>query len=213
LQLSPDEVGLAYWGAAAWAARIALSKDQPEVVADLPSAVRLATLAWQVDPTHGRGALASLMGTLERRDPAATCPRRAATSSRLLPLPKGASRACGSPRPRLWPNRPQLRIGTVVPKNSLYHRQLLELGEAWRAAQGGGAKYVVFTDGSQGGEAELARRMRIGQLQGALLSVVGLREIEPSIAALQKPAAAVPQLGRGGPRAREDAPGDGEEAS
>jgi TRAP-type C4-dicarboxylate transport system substrate-binding protein len=79
----------------------------------------------------------------------------------------------------------QLRIGTVVPKNSLYHQQLMEMGEAWRAAQGSNAKFVVFTDGSQGGEAELARRMRIGQLQGALMSVVGLREIEPSIAALQ----------------------------
>ena len=65
----------------------------------------------------------------------------------------------------------QLRIGTLAPKNSLYHRQLMELGEVWRAAQGG--------------ETELARRMRIGQLQGALLSVVGLREIEPSISALQ----------------------------
>jgi TRAP-type C4-dicarboxylate transport system substrate-binding protein len=77
------------------------------------------------------------------------------------------------------------RIGTLAPKNSLYHRQLLEVGEAWRSAQGGNAKYVVFPDGSQGGEAELARRMRIGQLQGALLSVVGLNEIEPSISALQ----------------------------
>ena len=77
------------------------------------------------------------------------------------------------------------RVGTLAPKNSLYHRQLLEVGEAWRAAQGGNAKYVVFPDGSQGGEAELARRMRIGQLQGALLSVVGLNEIEPSISALQ----------------------------
>jgi TRAP-type transport system periplasmic protein len=79
----------------------------------------------------------------------------------------------------------QLRLGTVVPKNSLYHQQLLELGEAWRQAQGGQPRFTVFTDGSQGGEAEIARRMRIGQLQGALLSVVGLREIEPSIAALQ----------------------------
>ncbi|OGB71003.1 MAG: C4-dicarboxylate ABC transporter substrate-binding protein [Burkholderiales bacterium RIFOXYC12_FULL_65_23] len=78
-----------------------------------------------------------------------------------------------------------LRIGTLVPKNSLYHRQLLEIGESWRAAQGGNGKYLVYPDGSQGGEAEMARRMRIGQLQGALLSVVGLREIEPSIAALQ----------------------------
>ena len=78
-----------------------------------------------------------------------------------------------------------LRIGTLAPKNSLYHRQLLEIGESWRAAQGGNAKYVVFPDGSQGGETELARRMRIGQLQGALLSIVGLSEIEPSIKALQ----------------------------
>ena len=79
----------------------------------------------------------------------------------------------------------QLRIGTLAPKNSLYHRQLQEIGEVWRSAQGGAAKYVIYTDGSQGGEAEMARRMRIGQLQGALISVVGLREIEPSIGALQ----------------------------
>jgi TRAP-type C4-dicarboxylate transport system substrate-binding protein len=79
----------------------------------------------------------------------------------------------------------QLRIGTVAPKNSLYHRQLMEVGEAWKTAQGGNAKFVVFPDGSQGGETEMARRMRIGQLQGALLSVVGLNEIEPSISALQ----------------------------
>ena len=79
----------------------------------------------------------------------------------------------------------QLRIGTLVPKNSLYHRQLMEIGEVWRAAQGGKARYLVYPDGSQGGEAEMARRVRIGQLQGALLSVVGLREIEPTVAALQ----------------------------
>ena len=78
-----------------------------------------------------------------------------------------------------------LRVGTLAPKNSLYHRQLMEIGEAWRTAQGGASKYVVYPDGSQGGEAEMARRLRIGQLQSALMSVVGLREIEPSITALQ----------------------------
>ncbi len=77
------------------------------------------------------------------------------------------------------------RISTLAPKNSLYHRQLMELGEVWRTAQGGDAKYLVYPDGSQGGEAEQVRRMRIGQLQGALLSVVGLREIDPDISALQ----------------------------
>ncbi len=78
-----------------------------------------------------------------------------------------------------------LRIGTLAPKNSLYYRQLIEVAEAWKGASGGNSKYTVYADGSQGGETELARRMRIGQLQGALLSVVGLKEIEPSISALQ----------------------------
>ena len=97
----------------------------------------------------------------------------------------GAFLLCGLMGASALASDKPLRIGTLAPKNSLYHRQLLEIGEAWRQAQGGNAKYVVFPDGSQGGEAELARRMRIGQLQGALLSIVGLSEIEPSINALQ----------------------------
>ena len=80
---------------------------------------------------------------------------------------------------------PQLKIGSLLPKNSHYHRQLMEVGDTWKKSQSGAARFNVFTDGSQGGEAEMVRRMRIGQLQAALLSVVGLREIEPSIAALQ----------------------------
>jgi len=79
----------------------------------------------------------------------------------------------------------QLRIGTLAPKNSLYHRQLQEIGEAWHTAQGAGSKAIVYPDGSQGGESEMVRRMRIGQLQAALISVVGLRDIDPSITALQ----------------------------
>jgi TRAP-type C4-dicarboxylate transport system substrate-binding protein len=90
----------------------------------------------------------------------------------LLPLSATASDA-------------QLKIGSLVPKNSLYHRQLMEVGETWKKSQTGSSRFNVFTDGSQGGEAEMVRRMRIGQLQAALLSVVGLRDIEPSIAALQ----------------------------
>jgi TRAP-type C4-dicarboxylate transport system substrate-binding protein len=79
----------------------------------------------------------------------------------------------------------QLRIGTLAPKNSLYHRLLMEVGEVWRSTQVSGAKYLVYPDGSQGSETDMVRRMRIGQLQGGLLSVIGLREIEPSIAAFQ----------------------------
>ena len=80
---------------------------------------------------------------------------------------------------------PVLRIASLVPRNSVYHQQLLQLGQAWRKALDGKGRFSVFTDGSQGGEAEMVKRIRIGQLQGGLLSVVGLREIDESAAAMQ----------------------------
>ncbi len=64
-KLSRDQAGLAYWAAAAWGGWISLSKDDPEIVADLPLAIRLAELAWAVDPDWGEGALTGLLGSFE----------------------------------------------------------------------------------------------------------------------------------------------------
>jgi len=80
----------------------------------------------------------------------------------------------------------KIRLGTLAPRGTSWHRSLLEMGEKWRAAQGAGSAFIVYTDGSQGGEADMVRRMRVGQLNAALLSVVGLTEIDDSVAALQK---------------------------
>ena len=63
--LKPEQVGLAYWTAAAWGGWISLSKDNPDVVADLPLAVRLASLAWHTDPNWGQGTLTGLLATFE----------------------------------------------------------------------------------------------------------------------------------------------------
>ncbi len=68
-RLKADQVELAYWAAAAWGGAISLSKDDPEAVADLPLAVRLAGLAYARQPGHGDGALASLMGSFEAARP------------------------------------------------------------------------------------------------------------------------------------------------
>lgn len=68
-RLQPGQVGLAYWAAAAWGGMISLSKDDPDVVADLPLAIRLAELAWAVDPAWGEGALSSLLGSFEAGRP------------------------------------------------------------------------------------------------------------------------------------------------
>lgn len=69
MQLEAADLPLAYWGAAAWGGAISLSKDDPDALADLPLALKLATLAWQAEPTFGHGDLASLMGSFEAGRP------------------------------------------------------------------------------------------------------------------------------------------------
>jgi TRAP-type transport system periplasmic protein len=80
----------------------------------------------------------------------------------------------------------RIRLGALAPRGTAWHRGLLELGEKWRAAQGNGAEFIVYGGGSQGGEADMVRRMRVGQLNAAMLSVIGLNEIDASVSALQK---------------------------
>ena len=69
LRLTDAQVGVAYWAAAAWGGMMSLSKDDPDQVADLPLAMKLAKLAWETKPDHGRGSLSSLMGTFEASSP------------------------------------------------------------------------------------------------------------------------------------------------
>nr|WP_295079338.1 TRAP transporter TatT component family protein [uncultured Roseateles sp.] len=69
LRVKPDQVGLAYWAAAAWGGQISLSKDSPEIVAQLPAAMRLAQLAYDAEASYGAGALASLTGLFEASRP------------------------------------------------------------------------------------------------------------------------------------------------
>jgi len=83
------------------------------------------------------------------------------------------------------PDRKSIKLATLVPKGSSYHKSLLAMGEAWKAGPDGGAPLSVYPDGTMGGEADMVRRMRAGQLQAALISVTGLREIDPSVTALQ----------------------------
>src|SRR5881396_2440380 len=76
----------------------------------------------------------------------------------------------------------KIKLGTLAPKDSSPHQSLKVMAEKWRGA---GVQLIMFTDGTQGGEADMVRRMRIGQLQAAMLTVAGLAEIDDSVACLQ----------------------------
>jgi len=91
--ISDKQVGVAYWAAASWGGLISLSKDDPDVVADLPLAIRLAGIASAKSPDFGEGALASLMGTFEASRPGGSTARAVEFFDRAILA--GANRNAG----------------------------------------------------------------------------------------------------------------------
>ena len=81
---------------------------------------------------------------------------------------------------------PRVNLGTLAPRGSSYHQALQEMGEAWKKAPGGGAKVVIYPDGTQGGEDEMVKLMRVGTLHAALLTSAGLAAIDRDVTAMQE---------------------------
>jgi TRAP-type C4-dicarboxylate transport system substrate-binding protein len=82
-------------------------------------------------------------------------------------------------------SRTDIRLGTLLPSGTAQHQALLEMGEQWRTASGGSVRLTLYPDGRLGGEAEMVRKLRIGQINAGLFSVVGLAEIDPGVTGLQ----------------------------
>lgn len=80
----------------------------------------------------------------------------------------------------------RIRVATLIPSGTSYHHSLEEMAQKWKQASNGSISVTIYADGTMGSEAEIVRRMRVGQLQAALLTVSGISEIDPSVGALQK---------------------------
>jgi TRAP-type C4-dicarboxylate transport system substrate-binding protein len=79
----------------------------------------------------------------------------------------------------------RIKLATLAPKGTSYHQILQAMGEKWRQVPGGGVMLTIYTDGTMGSEADMVRRMRVGQIQAGMLTVIGLAEIDDSVTALQ----------------------------
>jgi TRAP-type transport system periplasmic protein len=97
----------------------------------------------------------------------------------LVLLGASGARAAGPPAPV------RIKLGTLIPRGTPPYEILLEMREKWRQAPEGGVEVIVYPDGAMGGEADMVRRMRVGQIQAALLSMTGISEIDKSVNALQ----------------------------
>jgi TRAP-type C4-dicarboxylate transport system substrate-binding protein len=61
------------------------------------------------------------------------------------------------------------------------------MAEEWTQASGGKIRFRIYPGGVAGDEPDMVRKMRIGQINAAVLTGVGLSEIIPEIQALQMP--------------------------
>src|SRR5215469_16923798 len=78
-----------------------------------------------------------------------------------------------------------LKLGTIAPSGSSYHKSLQAMGEKWRLLSGATIKLTIFPNGTQGSESDMVGLMQTGNLDAGLLTAEGIAEIEPDVHALQ----------------------------
>jgi TRAP-type C4-dicarboxylate transport system substrate-binding protein len=78
----------------------------------------------------------------------------------------------------------EIKLATILPAGTSGHLSLMEMRDAWHKAAPAGVKLTVYA-GSADGESLLVKKMRAGQIHAALISAVGLTQIDRSAACLQ----------------------------
>jgi len=80
-----------------------------------------------------------------------------------------------------------IKVGTLAPEGTPWYDVIQEVGAKWKKASGGTISLTIFGGGVQGDEADMVRKMRIGQLQMGAFTSVGLETITKEMSALWIP--------------------------
>src|SRR3990170_292089 len=80
-----------------------------------------------------------------------------------------------------------MKMATLAPKGSAWHLILQEMGEKWKTASGGRVTLTLYPGGVAGDDEDVVRKMRLGTLNGGLLTSIGLGDIDRNVLALQVP--------------------------
>ena len=80
-----------------------------------------------------------------------------------------------------------VKMATLAPEGSSWYRVLQEMGEEWKKASGGTVSLRIYPGGVAGDEDAMIRKMRVGQIQAAAITGIGLAYLERSFYALHIP--------------------------
>ena len=83
--------------------------------------------------------------------------------------------------------RHTIKLATLVPAGSVWHKTLQAMGSDWKEATEGRILLRIYPGGVAGDDPDLIRKMRIGQLQAATVTVSGLSDIDPAFALFEIP--------------------------
>jgi TRAP-type C4-dicarboxylate transport system substrate-binding protein len=82
-----------------------------------------------------------------------------------------------------------IKMATLVPTNSSWFLVLKDVADKWNKLSNGRVRVILYGGGTKGDDPEVVQAMRLGELQGAVLTSVGIAQIDPSVYALSIPMA------------------------
>ena len=80
-----------------------------------------------------------------------------------------------------------IKLGTLAPKGSTWETLLKQMGQDWAKVSNNQVTLRIYAGGTLGNESDMVKKMRIGQLQAAALTSIGLHDISPDPQAIDVP--------------------------
>ncbi len=87
----------------------------------------------------------------------------------------------------LFAQRQVLKIASVAPENTPWGQSLKRMAAEWKAATNGEVELRIYHNGIAGSEADSLRKLKLGQIQGTVLTSFGLNAITPEVLTLSCP--------------------------
>ncbi len=81
----------------------------------------------------------------------------------------------------------ELKIASIAPENSPYGAALTQLAAEWEQISNGQVKVRIYHNGIAGGQADVLRKMRIGQIQGGVFTNTAISAVVPQVMSLSIP--------------------------
>ncbi|MDR0759109.1 MAG: TRAP transporter substrate-binding protein DctP [Treponema sp.] len=79
------------------------------------------------------------------------------------------------------------KIASLVPENTDWGKALNAIAREWSAATNGNVEMIVYHGGVVGEEDDVVRKLKLNQIQGAVLTSLGLNLISPEVMSLSAP--------------------------